>query len=74
MRRRPAFVTPHDFPEADEIVVDCVNPLGFDKPGAYALRPENGSAAQRAACSCPLLAAAIDERQATEEGDARCRG
>ncbi|GAQ65449.1 hypothetical protein SsS58_05858 [Streptomyces scabiei] len=34
---------------AGKIVVDCVNPLGFDKKGAYALRPEEGSAAQQAA-------------------------
>ncbi|MGW5372636.1 sigma-70 family RNA polymerase sigma factor, partial [Streptomyces sp. NPDC004011] len=26
---------------------DCVNPLGFDKKGAYALKPEEGSAAAR---------------------------
>ncbi|MGW3343895.1 NADPH-dependent F420 reductase [Nonomuraea rubra] len=34
---------------AGKIVVDCVNPLGFDKQGAYALRVEEGSAAQQAA-------------------------
>jgi NADPH-dependent F420 reductase len=34
---------------AGRIVVDCVNPLGFDKQGAYALRVEEGSAAQQAA-------------------------
>nr|BFE88489.1 NADPH-dependent F420 reductase [Planobispora longispora] len=32
-----------------KIVVDCVNPLGFDKQGAYALAVEEGSAAQQAA-------------------------
>ncbi len=32
-----------------KIVVDCVNPLGFDKQGAYALPVEEGSAAQQAA-------------------------
>ena len=31
------------------IVVDCVNPLGFDKQGAYALAVDEGSAAQQAA-------------------------
>src|SRR5881392_3478530 len=31
---------------AGKIVVDCVNPLGFDKRGAYALKPEEGSAAE----------------------------
>lgn len=34
---------------ADTIVVDCVNPLGFDKAGAYALPVPEGSAAQQAA-------------------------
>jgi 8-hydroxy-5-deazaflavin:NADPH oxidoreductase len=33
---------------AGKIVVDCVNPLGFDKRGAYAIRPEEGSAAEQA--------------------------
>jgi NADPH-dependent F420 reductase len=31
-----------------KVVVDCVNPLGFDKQGAYALPVEEGSAAQQA--------------------------
>lgn len=30
-----------------KIVVDCVNPLGFDKQGAYAVRVDEGSAAQQ---------------------------
>src|ERR1044072_5874646 len=34
---------------AGKIVVNCVNPLGFDKQGAYALPVEEGSAAQQAA-------------------------
>ena len=34
---------------ADKIVVDCVNPLGFDKQGAFALDVAEGSAAQQAA-------------------------
>jgi NADPH-dependent F420 reductase len=34
---------------AGKIVVDCVNPLGFDKQGAYALPVPAGSAAQEAA-------------------------
>ena len=34
---------------AGKIVVDCVNPMGFDKQGAFALRVEEGSAAQQAA-------------------------
>ncbi|HET8604803.1 MAG TPA: NADPH-dependent F420 reductase [Marmoricola sp.] len=33
----------------DKVVVDCVNPLGFDKRGAYALDVEEGSAAEQAA-------------------------
>lgn len=38
---------------AGKIVVDCVNPLGFDKAGAYALQVEEGSAAQQAAALLP---------------------
>ncbi|MCC9741916.1 NADPH-dependent F420 reductase [Streptomyces sp. MNU89] len=38
---------------AGKLVVDCVNPLGFDKKGAYALRPEEGSAAEQAAALLP---------------------
>ncbi|MCO5996419.1 NADPH-dependent F420 reductase [Actinoallomurus rhizosphaericola] len=38
---------------AGKIVVDCVNPLGFDKRGAYALPVEEGSAAQQAAAALP---------------------
>ncbi|XVQ13568.1 NADPH-dependent F420 reductase [Spirillospora sp. CA-255316] len=34
---------------AGKIVVDCVNPLGFDKRGAFPLPVEEGSAAQQAA-------------------------
>jgi len=34
---------------AGKIVVDCVNPLGFDKQGAFALPVAEGSAAQQAA-------------------------
>lgn len=33
---------------AGQLVVDCVNPLGFDERGPFALRVEAGSAAQRA--------------------------
>jgi len=35
------------------IVVDCVNPLGFDKQGAFALDVPEGSAAQQAAQVLP---------------------
>ena len=43
---------------AGKIVVDCVNPLGFDQRGAYALAaseggPAEGSAAQQAAALLP---------------------
>lgn len=40
-------------PLAGKIVIDCVNPLGFDKQGAYALPVEEGSAAQQAAAVLP---------------------
>jgi NADPH-dependent F420 reductase len=40
-------------PLAGRIVVDCVNPLGFDKQGAYAVPVEEGSAAQQAAALLP---------------------
>ncbi len=33
---------------AGKVVVDCVNPLGFDKQGAYALAVDEGSAAEQA--------------------------
>jgi NADPH-dependent F420 reductase len=38
---------------AGKLVVDCVNPLGFDKQGAYPLPVEEGSAAQQAAGLLP---------------------
>ena len=36
-----------------KVVVDCVNPLGFDRQGAFALAVEEGSAAQQAAALLP---------------------
>lgn len=36
-------------PLAGKVVVDCVNPLGFDKQGPYALPVEEGSATEQAA-------------------------
>jgi NADPH-dependent F420 reductase len=36
-----------------KIVVDCVNPMGFDKKGAYELPVEEGSAAQQAGALLP---------------------
>jgi hypothetical protein len=38
---------------AGKIVVDCVNPLGFDERGAFALAVEEGSAAEQAAKILP---------------------
>ncbi|GAA4920395.1 reduced coenzyme F420:NADP oxidoreductase [Stackebrandtia albiflava] len=38
---------------AGRIVVDCVNPLGFDERGAYPLEVEAGSAAEQAAALLP---------------------
>jgi hypothetical protein len=38
---------------AGKIVVDCVNPLGFDRQGAFSLKVEEGSAAQQAAAVLP---------------------
>jgi len=38
---------------AGKIVVDCVNPLGFDKQGGYPLPVPDGSAAQEAAALLP---------------------
>jgi 8-hydroxy-5-deazaflavin:NADPH oxidoreductase len=38
---------------AGKIVVDCVNPLGFDQGGAYPLPVPEGSAAQQAATLLP---------------------
>jgi len=40
-------------PLAGKIVIDCVNPLGFDKQGPYALPVPEGSAAQQAAALLP---------------------
>nr|BFE59460.1 NADPH-dependent F420 reductase [Dactylosporangium thailandense] len=38
---------------AGKLVVDCVNPLGFDGKGAFALRVPEGSAAEQAAALLP---------------------
>ena len=40
-------------PLAGKIVIDCVNPMGFDKRGAYPLPVPEGSAAQQAAAVLP---------------------
>jgi 8-hydroxy-5-deazaflavin:NADPH oxidoreductase len=38
---------------AGKVVIDCVNPMGFDKQGAYSLPVAEGSAAQQAAAVLP---------------------
>lgn len=38
---------------AGKILIDCVNPLGFDKQGAFPLAVSEGSAAQQAAALAP---------------------
>ncbi|MGN6474429.1 MAG: NADPH-dependent F420 reductase [Mycobacteriales bacterium] len=38
---------------AGKVVVDCVNPMGFDDKGAFALEVQEGSAAQQAAQLLP---------------------
>jgi len=40
-------------PLAGKILIDCVNPMGFDKQGAYPLPVPEGSAAQQAAAVLP---------------------
>ncbi|NUT34029.1 MAG: NADPH-dependent F420 reductase [Hamadaea sp.] len=40
-------------PLTGKLVVDCVNPLGFDKQGPFALRVAEGSAAEQAAALLP---------------------
>ncbi|WP_158849376.1 NADPH-dependent F420 reductase [Saccharothrix deserti] len=40
-------------PLKGKIVIDCVNPLGFDKQGPFALPVPEGSAAQQAAALLP---------------------
>jgi 8-hydroxy-5-deazaflavin:NADPH oxidoreductase len=40
-------------PLAGKIVIDCVNPMGFDHRGAYPLPVAEGSAAQQAAAVLP---------------------
>ena len=40
-------------PLAGKVVIDCVNPLGFDEAGCYPLAVTEGSAAQQAAAVLP---------------------
>jgi NADPH-dependent F420 reductase len=46
-------LTPLAQPLAGKIVVDCVNPLGFDAQGPFALAVSEGSAAEQAAARLP---------------------
>lgn len=58
-----------------KVVVDCVNPVGFDKLGAYALDVAEGSAAEQASSLLPestvvgafhnVSAVLLDDRQIT---------
>ncbi len=58
---------------AGKVVVDCVNPLGFDKRGAYALPVAEGSAAQQAEALLPdsTVVAAFHHVSATHLEDPR---
>ena len=38
---------------AGKVVIDCVNPMGFDDKGAYGIAVKEGSAAQQAAALLP---------------------
>jgi 8-hydroxy-5-deazaflavin:NADPH oxidoreductase len=63
---------------AGKLVVDCVNPLGFDSKGAYPLKVEEGSAAEQAAALLPdsrvtaafhhLSAVLLEDRDRAEIG------
>ena len=57
---------------AGKVVVDCVNPLGFDKRGAYALPVDEGSAAQQAEALLPdsTIVAAFHHLSAVKLEDA----
>jgi NADPH-dependent F420 reductase len=57
---------------AGKIVIDCVNPLGFDKQGAYVLDVAEGSACQRAAALLPdsTVVGAFHNVSAVELADA----
>jgi len=46
-------VAPLREPLAGKVVVDCVNPLGFDKRGAYPVAVAEGSVAEQAAALLP---------------------
>jgi NADPH-dependent F420 reductase len=50
-RETLAALAPH---LAGRVVIDAVNPLGFDSRGPFALRPKAGSAAEEAVALLPL--------------------
>ena len=52
-RRVTTCVADRARPLAGKILVDCVNPLGFDGKGAYVLNVPEGSAAEQAAALLP---------------------
>ncbi|GAA3439468.1 NADPH-dependent F420 reductase [Kutzneria kofuensis] len=56
---------------AGKVVIDCVNPLGFDKQGPFALKIEEGSAAQQAEALLPdsRVTAAFHHVSAVHLGD-----
>lgn len=56
---------------AGKIVIDCVNPMGFDKQGPYALPVPEGSAAAQAAALLPesTVVAAFHHVSAVTLGD-----
>lgn len=56
---------------ADKIVIDCVNPLGFDKQGPFALHVAEGSAAEQAEALLPdsLVTAAFHHVSAVNLAD-----
>lgn len=57
---------------AGKIVIDCVNPLGFDKKGAFVLDVAEGSAAERAQALAPeaMVVGAFHNVSAVELSDA----
>jgi NADPH-dependent F420 reductase len=56
---------------AGKVVIDCVNPLGFDKQGPHSLHVEEGSAAQQAEALLPdsRVTAAFHHVSAVHLGD-----
>ena len=61
---------------AGKIVIDCVNPLGFDKQGPFALKVDEGSAAQQAESLLPDISRdrRVPSRLRGSPGGPRSRG